>query len=85
MNILKLFQQWNTNAYIILISLSLVLWFYGWYSLIEYILPKTIYSFIGCILISLSILYFNDGSLSELYDVVFKPNLQVAMLRPQPY
>jgi hypothetical protein len=59
------------NIYVIIISISIVIWFYSITGLIQKFTnnSKRIEVYITLIIISLSIMYFDDFSFSELYDM----------------
>ena len=66
---LRVLKRSAPNLYIIVVALSISLWFEGVNILMNYLVPdKNIYIGIGMCTISLAVFYFDDGSLSELYN-----------------
>ena len=64
-------KQNYKNLYIVIIAISISLWFEGVNRLIRSCIPKTLsIRETGAILcmIALSVFYFDDGNLSELYN-----------------
>ena len=68
---LKNLKQTCPNIYILIISVALVIWFYAITGLIQLITnnSKKIEVYLLLIVISLSIMYFDDFKFNELYKI----------------
>ena len=65
----KMLKKDFPNLYIILVTVSIALWFRVVGNFMDMLAPKSglVYYYIGIATVCLGFLYFNDFSLSELY------------------
>jgi hypothetical protein len=75
-NILAYFRKNNTNAYSLVISLLLAIWYNGIAGLINYYFPERP-PYVSLLLMIIPLLLFlsDDGSLNELYNPIQTTNL----------
>lgn len=66
---LKPLKENYPNLYIILIAVTISVWFEGINQIIHHFVSSSLRNGIILCVLSLSIFYFDDGSLSELYNL----------------